>query len=82
MQIEVSDSSVQVLEAQAASLDISVGEYASRLLSRFAEATQHPENFRLQTHEDARAWMLSQNPNLPEHSPEIDWQALKAEARR
>jgi aryl-alcohol dehydrogenase-like predicted oxidoreductase len=87
MQIELNQTTEQILQAQAAAHGRSLNDYAASVLSRFAQAAAHPvalsEQFEIKTHEDALAWILSRNPNLPANAPEAtDWQQLKSEARR
>jgi len=87
MQIELNETTEQLLAAQAAAQGRPIHEYAANLLSRYAEASAHPlalsRQFDIKTHEDALAWILSRNPNLPLNAPEeTDWQQLKSEGRR
>jgi hypothetical protein len=87
MQIELNEVTAQILATQAAAHGRSINDYAAAVLSRYAEASADPialsEQFEIKTHEDALAWILSRNPDLPNNAPQdTDWQALKAEGRR
>jgi len=87
MQIELNESTQQFLAAQAAARGRSLNEYVASVLSRFAQAAADPlalsQEFEIETHEDALAWILSRNPNLSTNAPEkTDWQRLKSEGRR
>ena len=87
MQIELNETTEQLLAAQAAANGRPIDEYAAHVLARYAEASAHPlalsERFEIKSHEDALAWILSRNPNLPSNTPEdTDWQQLKSEGRR
>ena len=86
MQIQLNEITQQILGAQAVAHGCSIDEHIAGVLSRYAAASAQPlslsEQFTIRTHEDALAWILSRNPNLPTNAPEdTDWQALKAEGR-
>jgi hypothetical protein len=87
MEIQLNQDVEQMLETQAAAYGRPVHEYVASVLSRFVQATADPrhlgEGFEIKTYEDAVAWILSRNPNLPKNRPEdTDWQQLKNEGRR
>jgi hypothetical protein len=87
MEIQLNQAIEHMLEAQAAAHGRPVQEYAASVLARYAQASADPltlsEQFEIKSHEDALAWILSRNPNLPDNHPEeTDWQQLKNEGRR
>ncbi len=81
MQIELAPEIAKAILAEAEAMGLTPDDVANRHLAALASVIQDgPSPFR--NSDEARAWMLSRNPNMPEHSPDIDWQAVKAEGRR
>jgi hypothetical protein len=82
MQIELAPEVEKVIVARAEATGLTPEEVANQFLASLGSPVKDAES-RFKSFEEARAWMLSRNPSpLPEHSPDIDWQALKAEGRR
>ena len=87
MQIELSKTTEQILTARAIADGYPLNEYIESVLCKYAAVSVQPQEhsgeYKINTFEDAIAWILLRNPKISTTVPQdTDWQALKAEGRR
>jgi hypothetical protein len=84
--LELTSEAEQLLEKEATACGCSAAEFAAKLVSAHLSANRPQgtsEIFQIKDAADARAWILSRNPHLPQNPPhDTDWQQVKAEGRR